>query len=183
MPNYKTTLWSDLTLPTFGPLEDDLRVEVAVVGGGITGLTAAHLLTRAGVRVALLESRRVGSGETKKTTAHLTEILDTRLRRLVSSFGEEGAELAVRGHRAAIERIATLVAELGVDCQLQRLPGYLYADSTAEADELALEAETARALGLSAELVTESPLPFPIKRALRIEDQAQLHPALSIGSD
>src|SRR5207248_5605441 len=126
--------------------------------------------------VALIESRRIGKGESSKTTAHLTEVLDTRYQRLISRFGEDGARLAARGQRVAIERIALFVDELRIDCQLRRVPGYLYAETAAGVDELWAEAEAAQRLGLQAAMVTEVPLPFPVPRALCFQNQGQLQP-------
>jgi glycine/D-amino acid oxidase-like deaminating enzyme/nitrite reductase/ring-hydroxylating ferredoxin subunit len=177
MPNYKTALWSDVESGRqFSALPGDISADIAIVGGGITGVTAARLLTEAGLHVVLLESRRLGSGETKRTTAHLTEVLDARFQRLLSNFGEEGARLALRGQRAAIKQIDTFVQKLAIDCQLERLPGYLMAETSDEERELETEAEAARKLGISATLVTEIPLPFQVRRALRFDGQAQLHP-------
>jgi glycine/D-amino acid oxidase-like deaminating enzyme/nitrite reductase/ring-hydroxylating ferredoxin subunit len=177
MPNYKTTPWSGVaSAATFPALSQDLTVDVAIVGGGITGVTVAHLLKSSGLSVALLESRRLGAGETKRTTAHLTEVLDARLRRLKANFGVDGARLAVRGQRAAIELVTRLVGELGLSCQLERVPGYLYAEKPEEAKELQAEAEAARELGLHPSVTEEAPLPFPVLKALRFDDQAQLHP-------
>jgi glycine/D-amino acid oxidase-like deaminating enzyme/nitrite reductase/ring-hydroxylating ferredoxin subunit len=181
MPNFKTTVWSESAQPViFSALGEttggDLSVDVAIVGGGITGVTAALLLKRAGLRVAVLESRRIGSGETNKSTAHLTEVLDLRFRKLVSRFGVEGARLAVRGQEAAITRIRSFVDELGIDCDLQARPGYLFAVTDAEVRELDEEHQAASRIGLPHTVEAAAPLPFAVKRALRFEAQAQFHP-------
>jgi len=177
MPDYKTALWAATNPPPpRPPLQHDLSVDVAVVGAGITGITAAHLLKEAGLRVAVLESRRVGSGETKRTTAHLTEVLDLRFRRLRSSFGRDGARLAVEGHRAAIDKIEALAGALKIDCDFTRVGGYLVAETPVEADELEEEVAAARDLGLWASLVDTTPLPLQVKRALLLDRQAQFHP-------
>ena len=108
MPNYTTSLWSEAVPPTtYPPLSANLTVDVAVVGAGITGVTAARLLQSAGRKVAILEARRVGKGETGKTTAHLTEALDTRYHLLISRFGVDGARMAAEGQRLAIDQIAS----------------------------------------------------------------------------
>ena len=179
MPNYINSVWSEATpAPPHPALAGDLMVDVAVIGGGITGITAALLMGREGQRVAVLEARRVGKGETGKSTAHLTEALDVRYHTLISRFGVEGARLAAAGQREAIERIAGLCEELTIGCDFHRLPGFLTAERRAEIPELEHEARAIRQLGLHASLVAEVPLPFATVGALRWENQAALHPRL-----
>jgi glycine/D-amino acid oxidase-like deaminating enzyme/nitrite reductase/ring-hydroxylating ferredoxin subunit len=177
VPNYSNTPWLESTLAHRYPrLEGDFEADVAIVGAGVTGVTAAVLLKRAGLRVALIESRRVGKGETARTTAHLTEELDTRYATLIARFGPEGARLAALGQQAAIKRIAGFVSELDIDCGFAWVPGFLYAEDDAGADGLEEEAEAARSVGLAVEVVDRVPLPFPVRRALRFERQAEIHP-------
>src|SRR5687768_3602318 len=83
----------------FPALDGDLEVDVAIVGGGISGLTAAVLLKKAGKRVAVLEKGRIAGGETGHTTAHLTEAVDTRYRTLEKDFGEAEARLVAKSSR------------------------------------------------------------------------------------
>jgi glycine/D-amino acid oxidase-like deaminating enzyme/nitrite reductase/ring-hydroxylating ferredoxin subunit len=162
-------------------LTADADVDVAVVGAGITGLTAALLLARAGRSVALLEARRAGEGDTGKTTSHITELLDARYYRLVSDFGEEGARLAAQSQRAAIEQIAAFVEEEAIECAFRRAPGYLYAEKGGDGAEIGRELEALRKLGLAAAPAESPPLPFAVERALRIEDQAHFHPRRYLG--
>src|SRR6476659_5186415 len=84
-------------------LNQTLKVDVAIIGGGITGLTTALLLKKAGKKVAVLEKKSIAMGDSGHTTAHLTEVLDTRYHQLISDFGREGAQLAAQSSRAAIE--------------------------------------------------------------------------------
>src|SRR5262245_33970558 len=112
MPNYINSVWSEATpAPPYEPLSGNVSVDVAVVGGGITGITVALLLARTGRQVAVVEARRIGKGETGKTTSHLTEVLDVPYHTLVSRFGAGGARLAAAAQRAAIERIAAFADE------------------------------------------------------------------------
>lgn len=115
------SLWKQtVELPAFAPLPGDGSADVAVIGAGIAGLTAALLLQRAGKSVVVLEAQTLGGGETGRTTAHLTEVLDTRYHVLESRFGRDGARAAGASARAAIDRIERFVSELGVDCGFQR---------------------------------------------------------------
>src|SRR5437868_1400490 len=177
MPSYTNYVLSEGTpAPPYPPLPGNVTVAVAVVGGGITGITAGLLLARAGRRVAVVEARRIGKGETGKTTAHLTEVLDVPFHTLLSRFGASGASLAAAGQRAAIERIAAFTNECAIDCDFQRVPGYAIAETAGERAALEREAVAARRLGLNVVLLDTAPLPFRITGALRFENQATVHP-------
>jgi len=179
MPNFKNPVWlRSAPNPRYPALAGDLTVDVAIVGGGITGITAARLLQNAGRRVAVIESRRVGKGETERTTAHLTEALDTRYHALISKFGVEGARLAAEGQRTAIGTIAKFVERLSIPCDFRRVPGFLFAERQDQVGELQREAAAAKRLGLLAALTDEVPLPFPTALGLRFEAQATFHPRI-----
>ncbi len=171
------SLWAT-TAPgrPFLSLAGDLTVDVVVVGGGVAGLTTAWLLRRAGKRVAVLEMNRLLTGQTGQTTAHLTELLDTPYSQLRSDFGEKGARLAAASSRASIEQIAALVEELGVDCGFQRVPMFRYAETERQLRDLEKEVAAAREAGLAASFTREVPVPYPVLGALRLENQALIHP-------
>lgn len=158
------------------PLSSDLTVDVAVVGGGIAGVTAARLLQKIGLRVALLEARRIGEGDTGHTTAHLTELLDAGYATLRSRFGREGAALAARSQREAIARIERFAQEDGIECGFTRVPGFRYAEDEEESASLDEELGAMREAGLDAARVDHVPLPYPVAGALRVGNQAQFHP-------
>lgn len=177
MPIPSESLWiSTRKTERFPRLDKDIHVDVAVVGAGITGITAAMLLTEAGKRVALIEGRRVLEGETGHTTAHLTEAIDARYTALKANFGEGGARLAYEASRAAVAQIRASVRTLGIDCGLETLPGYLYTERDRDLHELHVEFESARALGIPVEMTRNAPLPFPTLAAIRYDDQAQIQP-------
>ena len=156
--------------------ETGLEVDVAVVGGGIAGVTAALLLKQSGKRVAVLESRQIGCGETGHTTAHVTAIQDMPFRIIQSKFGREGARRIVAAGIQAIELIERQVRAFNIDCDFERLPGYVFTELEPKVEELRREIRAARNAGLDVSFVDEIPLPFEIQGALRIEDQARFHP-------
>ena len=171
------SLWND-SMPhaEYRSLDRDLSVDVAIVGAGITGLTAAWLLKEAGQRVAVLDAFCVGAGATGSSTGHLTVCLDADYQTLVAEHGEAGARAAAQSSAFAIDFIEDTSRRLGIACGLQRVPGYLCGESPEEVDHLEREAVTATRLGLTATRVREVPLPFPVAGGLRFERQGQLEP-------
>src|SRR4051812_33812196 len=119
-----TSFWADTaSLPRFDPLEQDGEVDVAIIGAGITGVTAAHLFKRAGCRVALLECGRCGGFDSLNTTAHLTMVTDTWLTKLAKRFGNDGAKTAWDAGLAAIDQIVANIQEASIACEFKRIHG------------------------------------------------------------
>jgi glycine/D-amino acid oxidase-like deaminating enzyme/nitrite reductase/ring-hydroxylating ferredoxin subunit len=173
----KTSLWKDdAEASTYPPLQNDLHVDVAIVGGGITGLTAAHLLAGAGKSVALLEAWRVGGGTTGFSTGNLYATVEERLHSIRSRFGMETAHAVAASRTAAIGHIESLVQRLAIDCDFHRRPWYLVSEIPQNHKILKKEFQACRDAGLDAYLETRAPLPFDISRVLRIENQAQFNP-------
>lgn len=153
------------------------EVDVAIVGGGITGLTAALLLKQSGKRVAVFEREAIGSGETGNTSAHLTYVTDSGLAELAAHFGREAARRVWHGGAVAIDLIEHNASLPGMACGFQRVPGFLcapFAGERDEADTLRENAELARELGFDATYV--SPGPITGKPAISFADQAIFHP-------
>ena len=121
-----TSIWQKIELPKFSPLERDARTDVCIVGGGIAGLTAAYHLLKAGRSVIVVDMNPLGQGQTSKTTAHLTWVLDDRFYDLERIFGEEGAKMAADSHAAAIDAIEKIVKDEKILCDFQRVDGYLF---------------------------------------------------------
>ena len=176
IPTRSRSLWiATAPGPAYPPLRRDLAVDVAIVGSGITGITAALILKDAGLKVAVVEAGRIARGVTGHTTAHLTEVIDYPFGKLIDTFGLDGARLAVQSTRAAIEHIAATVRRRRIACDFERVAGYSYTESREGLKELREEMEAARTIGLGVELVKDVPLPFANAGGLRFDDQAQFH--------
>jgi glycine/D-amino acid oxidase-like deaminating enzyme/nitrite reductase/ring-hydroxylating ferredoxin subunit len=170
------SLWVE-TAPAAKPRNTLPRdtLDVAVIGGGITGMTTAVLLARAGLSVAVIEARWIGAGTTGHTTAKVTSQHGLTYATLRSSHGADGARVYAEANEAAKERIASFVAE-GIECQFRRRPAFVYAMSAAEGERVEREAEVAAELGLPAAFTESVPLPFATEGAVRFDDQAEFHP-------
>jgi glycine/D-amino acid oxidase-like deaminating enzyme/nitrite reductase/ring-hydroxylating ferredoxin subunit len=169
--------WMDSTsLTAYPPITDDVEVDVAVIGGGIAGICTAWELTRAGRQVAVVEADRIVAGTTGYTTAKLTAQHSLIYDRLRSTFNVETARRYAASQLDAIDRVAAVTTELGIDCDLERLPAYTYVTSAGQVEQIRAEVDAAIAAGLPASLVTDTALPFEVAAAIRVDDQAQFHP-------
>ncbi len=155
-------------------LADSLKVDVAIVGAGITGLTAAYLLSKSGRSVVVLEKDTVGSGATSYTTGFLTQVIDTSLADAEKIWGEGVAGTVLDGHKAAIDTIEKIVKEEKIDCEFVRCSNFIY--SSEPNDELDEEYAAAKRLALPAQLLKHPDLGFEAQGALEIENQAKIHP-------
>jgi glycine/D-amino acid oxidase-like deaminating enzyme/nitrite reductase/ring-hydroxylating ferredoxin subunit len=174
-----TTLWLETAeVPKYGPLTENLRTDVCVIGAGIAGMSTAYALAKAGKHVVVLDDGDIGSGETGRTTAHITAALDDRYYNIESMHGEEGARIAAESHMAAINRAEEICRLESIDCDFQRVDGYLFLAE--EHTEKLLEDELAathRAGINDTELAERAPLPFfDTELCLKFPNQAQFHP-------
>jgi glycine/D-amino acid oxidase-like deaminating enzyme/Rieske Fe-S protein len=156
-------------------LETDLEVDVAVVGAGIAGLTAALALKRAGHAVVVLDAARIGTGVTGHTTGKVTSLHRLAYTELTDRHGPETARTYGQANQAAVGHIARVVADEGIDCDFRRVSNYTYAESDDALARVRQEADLAARLGLPAAFTSDVPLPFAVRGAVRFEDQAQLH--------
>ena len=165
-------------VPGFSRLSMNTEAQVCVVGAGIAGLTTAYLLGREGKSVIVLDDGPIVSGETERTTAHLVTALDDRYVDLERLHGEKGARLAAESHAAAIERIEQIVHEEHIDCDFERLNGYLFVPPGEPSDILDQEMAAAHRAGLrDVHVVARAPVTsFDTGRTLCFPRQAQFHP-------
>ena len=155
-------------------LQGSRRVDVCIVGGGLTGLTLAHLLKKAGRSVAVLEAWELGYGVTGGTSAHLTAMVDHPLPDLESSFGPSNGHRVFETGMGAIALLESICQELAID-GFARIPGVLYAEDEAQAERFQPQLDAAHRMGIPAEELDPATLPVPARRALRLENQGRIH--------
>src|SRR3989454_8925082 len=137
-----TSIWmATEKMPSQPTLKEDSRANACVVGAGIAGMTTAYLLAREGKSVVVLDDGPIGGGMTGRTTAHLVTALDDRYFELERLHGEDGARLAARSHAASINRVEQIVTEEKIDCDFERVDGYLFVPPGESKDVLDRELE------------------------------------------
>ena len=162
-------------MQTFKPLSSAIETDVLIIGGGIAGLTTAYLLSKGGRQVTLIEDGQLGSGESGRTTAHLTAALDDRYYYLENVFGEKAAALAAESHTAAVDKIEQIVAAEKIDCHFRRVPGYLFSHPSDEPENLEKESEATQKAGLKTNLRDAVPGLKGAGRCLEFPNQGQFH--------
>lgn len=159
-----------------GTLRGPVETDVCIIGGGISGLTTAYLLTQAGKKVVVIDDGPIGGGETARTTAHLSNAFDDRYYRIEKWHGEAKARLAIESHTAAIDEIERIVNAENIDCDFRRLDGFLVEveDGSDDIDE---ELEAAHRLGFKGVEMVDKVSPNDVSegRALRFPNQGQFH--------
>jgi glycine/D-amino acid oxidase-like deaminating enzyme/nitrite reductase/ring-hydroxylating ferredoxin subunit len=170
--------WMDVPAPSYPPLEEDLATDVCIVGAGIAGMSTAYTLAAEGRNVVVLDDGPVGGGMTQRTTAHLSNAIDDRYLRIERLHGRDGARIAAESHTAAIDRIESIVRDEQIDCDFERLDGYLVAARGTPPDFLGRELAAAQRAGLAdVSVAARAPnAAFEMGQCLRFPRQGQLHP-------
>jgi len=172
------TAWEQPALPPARPfLDRNLTVDAVVIGAGIAGLSTAYHLAKEGLSVIVLEQNRVGSGDTGCTTAHLTQILDYSYSELQKIHGEKALRLAAQSHAAAVDCIEAIVVREGIDCDFERVDGYMIDNTGSMRDRMEEELELILATGRrDAEILKHTPLrTFSQYPAIRVPMQGRIH--------
>jgi glycine/D-amino acid oxidase-like deaminating enzyme len=126
-----------------GPAEG--HYDVAVVGGGFTGLAAARQLAKAGARVVVLEAERVGWGGSGRNGGHLNNGLAHSYLAAKTELGKERAIALYRAFDESIDTIEALIAEEGIDCNFRRAGKLKLASKPKHFDALARNFEAIHA--------------------------------------
>jgi glycine/D-amino acid oxidase-like deaminating enzyme/nitrite reductase/ring-hydroxylating ferredoxin subunit len=172
------SFWLAAALPMeYKKLEENIETDVLIVGGGIAGLTTAYCLLKAGKKVVLVEDGYLGSGESGRTTAHLTCALDDRYYRIENIFGTEKATLAANSHMHAIQWIENTVRAEKIDCEFKRVNGYLFLSETDKEKYLEKEFSATKRVGLTTEWLNFVPgmKAEDHKFSIQFPDQGQFH--------
>ena len=162
--------------PQFDELGGVVTVDIAIIGGGIVGVSAARFLKDQGMTVALVEARRVGRGVSGKATAKVTSQHGITYQTIAQKFDEDRARIYADAQERALKRIVELARAHGIDADIEVKSAFVYTCDDKYVEDIEKEVEIARRLGLPAVLTRDTGLPFDVRQAMRWDDQAQFHP-------
>lgn len=172
-----TSIWmATATVPVFPTLPGDIDTDICVIGAGIAGLTTAYLLAREGREVVVIDAMGIGAGETGRTTAHFFPP-DEWYADIEDAFGTDRARLVADSFSKATDLVESIVQQEQIDCEFERLDGYLYALAGNKFKDLDREYEAARRAGVEVQLLDQVPgISFATGRSIRYKNLAQFHP-------
>ena len=171
-----STWMATAEVPEYSALQESRSVEVCVIGAGIAGLSTAYELLLEGKSVVVLDDGKIAGGETCRTTAHLSNVIDDDLAVIAKLHGEKGLKLAVQSHLSAIDRIEEIAREENIECDFMRLDGFLFAASEEDSQYIDDELEAAQSVGMQVERLARAPIEnFQTGPCLRFENQGQFH--------
>lgn len=150
--------------------------DVIIIGAGITGVTTALLLQKAGKNCLVLDTGNIGFGTTGGTTAHINTFFDSTYPEIESDFGKEASRLVADAGRLALEMIGSFIDGYQIDCDFEVKTGYLFSETEKEADQLNDILEAAKNAGVDVDRSTTNDLPISFIQSLKFEGQAQFHP-------
>nr|WP_245998169.1 FAD-dependent oxidoreductase [Aquisalibacillus elongatus] len=177
IPDESHSIWHDeVSIPTFEPLTQDVTADVVIVGGGITGITAAYLLTQQNVNVVLLDANTLLNGTTGHTTAKVTAQHEIIYNDLLSKMGYNTARMYYEANTDALHLIEELVTNYQIDCEFEKQDAYLFSTSGEYKNKLEKEYQAYENLNIKGKLETEIPFNITIENALSMKNQAQFHP-------
>lgn len=177
MPQFPEPYWRDsIDFSPFPPLDKSIQVDVGIVGGGITGITAAYLLSKQNVKVALIDAGVMLNGTTGHTTAKVTAQHGLIYDELINHFGEEKASMYYHASDEARQFIKDTVSEYNIDCDFKEEDAYLFTNDNDYLQSLEKEKEAYEKLNIPHELMNRMPLKVPMMKALMMKNQAAFHP-------
>lgn len=169
--------WVESTKKTNYPeISENMDTDVLIIGGGITGIVTAYMLSNSGLNICLIDADKMAMGVTANTTAKITSQHGLLYDYLLNSFGFETAKGYLDSNEDAIKTISDIIRKENIDCDFVSQDSYVYTCDKSNVAKIVDEVSAVTSLGLNAEYVTSCPLPFPIEAAIKFPGQAQFHP-------
>jgi glycine/D-amino acid oxidase-like deaminating enzyme/nitrite reductase/ring-hydroxylating ferredoxin subunit len=171
------SLWKKISnkISEYPVLDRDIEVDVAIIGGGITGITAANQLINAGKKVVVLEANSIGGVTTGFSTGNLYIAVQPFYQNIYSKFNFETAKAIAHSRKFAIDYIENNVNEKKIECQFTRRPWFAY---TAKNERVSFnkEIDLFKRMEIATEYTKDLPLPFKFKKAAVMPNQARFNP-------
>lgn len=174
---FTKSLWNSLSdIHDFPELHDDISTDVAIIGGGITGISAAKALADKGVDVTILESHRMGGGTSSHSTGNLYWNIDKILSSLQQKYDTDVVKAVAASRNEALKQMENWIESYQLDCDYRTVPWYLYGETEEQREKIDQALEAGRSAELPMSVADTAEIPFPSVSAVKIPDQGQFNP-------
>lgn len=172
------SFWTDNTTvrSEYRQLRSNIEADVAIVGGGITGMIAALQLIVAGKTVVIVEADRIAGSTTGFSTGNLYVPLQTKYHKILGDFNKDTVDTIAHSRKKAIDFVERTVLEHNIDCQFNRRPWYMYTNDPKNVSIVQDEVETLKNADMNIEFVDEMPLNVEFITAAKMGNQARFNP-------
>lgn len=175
--NVPQSYWISSTEKTNYPsLDEDIDVDIAIIGGGILGILTGYQLEKYGYNIAIIEAERIAQSTTGHTTAKITSQHGLIYDKIIKQIGKNLAQDYADVNEAAIHHIKKIADENNLNCDFKSESAYIYTQEDKYVDQIRSEVEAAKSLGIDADLIEDIPFPLDIKLGMVFKNQAQFHP-------
>jgi len=171
--SYWLTSTHDTNYPT---LNEDLDVDIAIIGGGLAGISCAYLLQKEDFKIAVIDAGRICQGATAHTTAKITSQHGLIYNKIRRQLGDELARQYAEANEKAISEFKKIIDEHHIECDYILQSAFVYTEQEKYIKQIEDEVKAASELGIKASYVEEIPFAIPIHAAVRFDNQAQFHP-------
>lgn len=172
------SLWlsDNLKKINFEVLENDISTDVCIIGAGIFGLTCGYYLSKAGLKVTILDKSDISRKTTGHTTAKITSQHGLFYTYLIDTYGEQFAKDYLFANQEAIENIKNIIDTENINCDFEYQSNFVYTTNQSEIKKIKKEVDNVNLIGFPANFVTKTGLPFEIAGGIQFKEQAQFNP-------
>ncbi|MED2973746.1 FAD-dependent oxidoreductase [Fictibacillus sp. B-59209] len=177
LPDFSESYWKEsCQVQGYEILSTDLEADAVVIGGGITGITTAYLLSKEGLSVILLDGSKILNGTTGHTTAKITSQHGIIYDELIQHFGVEQTKLYYEANNGALNFIRSMIQDHQIDCDFSEEDAIIYAESETYLKQVQKEYDAYQKLNISSEYSESIALDLAVRGAVLMKKQAQFHP-------
>lgn len=175
--NPPKSYWIDsVEFTKYPSLEENIKVDIAIIGGGLAGIQIAYQLSHANLNIAVFEANLIGHGTTGYTTGKITSQHNIIYSKIKDLFGMELAQQYANANESAIREIKKIIDENNIDCDYTQESAFVFAQKEENLEKIQEEIDTASSLGISASYVKDIPFDIPNVGAVKFDNQAHFHP-------
>jgi len=171
----------DEYLPT-NKIDSSKIYDVVIVGGGITGISTAYHLQKAGMNCLLLEAHELCFGTTGGTTAHINTLLDVPYSIIEKKFSKEKARLVAESVKEAVNTIRDTISKHNIDCDFKTTSATLFAKTDKQKDELDKISAATKEAGINNNFINKISIPIKFLKAIQVDEQAKFNPVRYVHS-